>query len=349
MRNLLTIILFSVMFLASLTAYAVPMNSLFQASVPVATQSVPDKNKSLALALENVLIKVSGNAHVLNDNISLKPKLAQAGNYVRQTRYDANPEDKHYPYKLIVQFDPEAINNLLKDANVPVWGHNRPLILTWITLNTPQHPTDIIDSSNSLEDAFKVAARSRGLPVIFPIMDAMELASISASDIETQELPAIQKASLRYASDAILTGSIKQVDKDYTSHWQLIMGNEDWSWDVNAKTMPEVLSTIVDNIANTLAPRYATSVTGVIQSQVTLHVMGVKEQTDLLKLMKYLQQLSPVAEVQLENVNGDEIVLAVSLTGSQQALVKAISADKTLIAEPGTSAQDDVLQYKWNQ
>ncbi|MES2217923.1 MAG: DUF2066 domain-containing protein [Pseudomonadota bacterium] len=348
MRSLVEWLLIFVLISVPTLAGAVRVHSIYQDEVFVASQNSKDKSRALQDALTDVFIKVSGNSHVMDNNPNLKANLSRADKYVQQFSY-SSPVDapKTKPYLMLVRFDADAINRLLKEAGTPTWGQNRPLILVWLALQSTDHPLDIIDSSTDFQKLLRQSARQRGLPMIFPVMDVTDLSLVSVNDVTTPIVTNLQQASQRYDSGAMLIGSVKQVHDDFNSHWQLVLGSSTWNWDVSGKSLPDVFSGVVDDVADALATRYGLITTGDVLSELTLTISGIKQHEDLLSLMKYLQRLTGVSEVQLRSVSGNEIVLDLSLHGSRESFVQAASISKNL--KPVTSANlaDGGLEYKW--
>jgi uncharacterized protein len=348
MRRLLGCTTALLLFGVSTMAGAVRVHSIYQDEVLVASQSKADKLKAEQDALSDVFVKVSGNSHVLDNNPNLKANLPRADSYVQEYSY-TSPADapKATPYTLFVRFDADAINRLLREAGTPTWGQNRPLILVWLALQSPGHPADIVDSSTDTEKLLRESAKQRGLPMIFPMMDVTDLSLVSVSDITSKTIANLQQASQRYASNAMLIGNITQGKTDIQSHWQLVLGTDTWNWDVSGKTLPEIFSGIVDNAADALATRYGMVMSAAIQSELTLNISGVKQHADLLALMKYLQRLSPVTDVQLRSVSGNDIVLDLSLRGSRESFIQAASISKNLLPVSAANLADGSLEYKW--
>jgi hypothetical protein len=88
-------------------------------------------------------------------------------------------------------------------------------------------------------------------------------------------------------------------------------------------------------------------VTPNVQAQATIKVVGINRHGDLAQVINYLKRLTPVADVDPTEVTGAEVVLSLSLRGSQNSLIQAISAENKLISEPGTDT-DKKLIYRWN-
>jgi hypothetical protein len=351
MRHFLLLTMCLLTVIVSPWAQAVRVHSIYQAEIPVAGQSSETKSKAIPDGLAQVLIKVSGDAHIMN-NAALKASLKQADTLVTESSYMTPPgAPKSLPYVLIIRFDPEAINRLLRSIHLPVWGQNRPLISVWFVLDTPTHPADIVDSStNDIPNLLKQAAKQRGLPFILPMMDVTDINLVSTKDVLNRSVAPLQKAAQRYASNALLIGSVKQTGDHFNSQWQLVLGPDQWNWDVNGSSLQNIFSGIVNDIADALAERYATVMNNAIQSQITLKISGITQQADLMQLMKYLEHLTPVSEVQLVSVESETVILDVSLHGTKQAFLQALSLGKSLQPLPtvsNTQDQEDMLLYRW--
>jgi hypothetical protein len=346
--KLVTLTLFSIIFY---NAHAAAAPTIYQAEIPVASRSDQDRNNAVKTALAQVLVKVSGNSQILGTNAALKANLAHADDLVQEFSYATGLKTAvTAPLFLEVRFDPETINKLVRDAGAPVWGQSRPVILVWLANEAPDHPADIVDSSDStLQITFKNLAVARGLPVIFPTMDASELTKVTALDVINQSVPTLQAAAGRYGSNAILMGHMTQSATGISSQWTLLLGEERWEWTIAGKTPPEVLGTLVNNISDTLAKRFATVQTNPVSSRIIMTVSGLKQQTDLSDVMSYLQQQSSVADVQLKSVNGTEVVLDVKLRNEANVFTQALALGTNLAAVGTGEAQDGTLHYQWKQ
>jgi uncharacterized protein len=346
--KLLSIFLF---LLLSSKTFAVEAPSIYQVEVPVATHSDQLRDEAIKKGFVQVLVKVSGNSHVMEAYPKLKPYLGHADDLVQEFSYTTpTTASSATPYLLVVRFDVDSINKLLKDAGASVWGQNRPSILVWMAYDGPNHPAEVVGSSErAIQTTLNDEAEQRGLPVIFPVMDVTELTQVTPTDVINKTLTVLKPASQRYDSKAILMGHLTQTTAGVTSNWQLLVGDEHWDFNVAGKNLQDVFGSLVNQISDTLAKRYSAVITDVVQTNIILKVTGLKQQSDLALLMKYLQQLTPVANVQLKSVNGDEIILTLNLRGTQQAFVQAVALGSNLKPVASTTPADDSLQYQWTQ
>jgi hypothetical protein len=348
MRSFFLIATAFMLILLSPLALAVRVSSIYQAEIPVASQSPQEKAQAIQEGLARVLIKVSGNSQVLASYPTLKPALNHADVLAQQFNYKSPANaPKDAPYLLTIHFDPEGVNRLLRDAGSPIWGRSRPLILAWLAFEGPGHPADLVDSSPSdVQKALKHNAEQRGLPIILPTMDVADLNQVTASAVTGKSIAMLQQAAKRYAPKAILVGNINQPKAGLESQWLLVMGKEQWNWNIKGASLQEIFASVVNNVADTLAGKYGAVLSEAAQSEVVLKIAGVKQQTDLMSLMKYLQHLTVVADVQLTSITGSDIVLSVSLRGSKPGFMQALTLGKKLEALNNSDAQD-ALNYRW--
>src|SRR5579872_5924360 len=115
-------------------------DALYQAEVPVASQSQQDKQKGMEQALANVLVKVSGNNDILS-NPNIAAKLVEAESLAQEFSFDV----PHTPgvtgaYILQVRFDADAVDHLLHNAKAPILGQARPVTIAWVEFEEPNKP-----------------------------------------------------------------------------------------------------------------------------------------------------------------------------------------------------------------
>ena len=109
------------------------------------------------------------------------------------TQFQPRPENT-----LIVSFDGEEIERVLRRAGASFWGADRPLTLIWLAVDWGLGEREIvaaadadglpasarsIDRNQLLRERVEAVAKRRGIPVVFPLMDALDLQRIGFSDI----------------------------------------------------------------------------------------------------------------------------------------------------------------------
>lgn len=344
MTKFLQSLLGLILIITAASAFAVRVATLYEAKVPVASQAIVERNQAIPKALANVLIKLSGSTLVL-DNPTVKSQLNLANQWVQEFSYTTAPNGGYW---LRVQFDENRVNQFLRDASMPIWGQNRPLITAWIELTAPNHEAEILsnDSNPELTQFVKQAAEQRGLAMMLPMMDVAEMSQVSTQDIETMAVPALVNASKRYGNEAILIGKITRDENGFTSQWKLVLDTNQWDWNFQGKTRDEVITAAVNNVANTFGQRFAIAESHAVQSELTIEIKGIAGQGDFVRLIRYLNHLTPVAKVEVTRIAGEEVWLTLSLRGTQHAFSQAILPGKKLTLVGAETETTPV--YQWN-
>lgn len=338
------VILIAVLFIAPST-WAVRVSSIYQASVLVPSQSDQDKNRILPQALQQVLVKVSGNAQVLN-NPKITARLNEADTLVQTFGYSPS-NDAARPYYAEVQFDPEGVNKILRDAAIPIWGINRPLVVSWVEYEAPGRPAELIDGNtgSELQLLLTQQAKQRGLPISLPVMDVTDLSQVSVNDIVTMNMPVLMQAAKRYNGDIILVARFMQQTDGITAQVKLIQGEMQWGWNISGKQLSAVTHTMIDHVADALASRYSNVVTNTVREKMTLTISGVAQQIDFTQMMQYLQHLEPVAAIQVKKISGNSVTLTINLRSDPHAFTQLLLLGKKLT--PVTNDATN-LAYQWN-
>lgn len=337
-----------VFFLTS-SALAIKVDSLYKSTIPVATQAPAERSQAAQQALEQVLIKVSGDAQILN-NSKLKSNLSTTDSLIQQFSYTPQAQAA-LPYLLDIQFDPSGVNQWLREAKAPIWGPNRPLTNIWIAYETPEHSVEIIsnDTVNEISTLLKQNAEKRGTPLVFPIMDITELNQVTAKDITDMALPKLLEAAKRYASDALLLGHITQNSMGYVSQWKLVMGNNQWDFNFAGKSIMDIIPPLVNSVTNTLATRFAVATSNTVQKDLLLKITGIAHPKDYAQLTRYLNHLTPVSNVEINKIlSGNDIILKITLRSGQESFTQALALDKKLTPATTTNAADTMVVYQWN-
>lgn len=333
-------------------AYAVKVSSLYETAIPVASQSSQDRAQAIPKALEQVLMKTSGNLNIAN-NLQVQVALKQAENLVEEYSYQPAPASVGLglPYLLMLSFDRAGVNRLLKKTSQPVWGGNRPLILVWLvaTLSTASAEIVTEDSAGELYGLLKQSAEKGGLPVIFPVMDMDDLNQVSVQDVAAMSLPTLIHASQRYAPDALLIGNLVAMPQGFQSQWKYVQGRSERDWTIAGPTAKEVVSALMMRLNTTLTQRYVAQ--PMVKAQpiellVTMQVNGVAQSQDLNVLLRSVKQITGVENVQVVQVSSSAVWLEVDIHTALENFMENVA----LIPYLAFKAQgDDKLVYDWDR
>ena len=319
--------------------HAADVDHLYQAEVSVADQGQQERNRAIAEGFRQMLVKVTGNRNIAQ-NQSLAEAFSKASRYVQQYRYRVETGDadsaapaaeKRY---LRITFDKLAVDRTLRANGLSVWGKSRPQVIVWAGFDSAGSRKLLMpDFDQSTMSMFNRAADSRGIPLLFPVMDLQDQSAISASDLwGTFEGP-VTAASDRYQADAILMVRVKSTSNGFIrSSWSFLANRDTRQWEFNGKSLNNVVWQGLNAIADHLAAIYAPA--GGSDSQlVNMQVSGLDTFAEMLKVEVFLENQETVREYHLRQSQSDKVIFSLALRGGMQSFVQAVELSGLFEAE----------------
>lgn len=309
-------------------AAAVEMNSLYTVEVPLDSADPEARNLAFQVALSEVLVRVTGSTAVIESG-QMATLFPNPGRYVSQ--YRPGPDST-----LVISLDGPAIENLLRQAGASIWAGDRPLTLIWIAVDRGQGDREIvaaddqdrlpqdaraIDRNRLLRERISDAARHRGIPVVFPLLDIEDLENISFSDIWGGFDDLLLQASMRYEAESVLVGRIRP-ESLQEDRWTWYHAGRRTGWYGEAEEMIHLL-------ADSLAAQYA--ITGPEPfDTIRLTISGITSVRAFGRVQQMMENLRGVQAVMLNAVDGDRIFYEVQLRGGPQRLLRALELSNLL-------------------
>jgi hypothetical protein len=332
---------------------AMVVKDLYSAQIPVVDQSSAVRSQAIGQAFMTVLVKVTGNTQLGQQSV-FQTAAKQADNYTQQFSYIKNDDssDGKHPYLLEVDFLSDAINTVLLQNKAQVWGRDRPLTLFWIANNGQLVGAN---SANPIATLIDKNTDNRGIPGILPLLDLTDVQAVSSSDVQAPFVLALNKASARYGSNAMVILRIKS-GASISSRWTLLANKKTFNWQLQGTSMAQLINDGVNKVADTLASQFAVS-SNMQQTQLSLQIYGLHSLADFAKARDYLQSLAPVKQATIGQIAPDHVTFALQLLGSEQDLQEVIDLDHTLkpIATDTAGQTNDAgdnapeLEYQWGR
>ena len=307
---LLTALLFAA------AAQAVTVPDLYETAQPVEGS----RDAAFAAALSTVLIRVSGQ----RDAALRVGEVSDPRKYVQRFGFTADNV-------LQVLFDSASVDQLLSKAGLPIWGRERPATVVmfgmeeasgswrWLAADTPARE----------RDALEKIARQRGLPLKWPAMDAQERTAASA------ESPDLIQAAARYEANAVLVGRAR----GGVVQWTLL----------SAEGAAQASGGLEDGIhlaADTFARVFAAS--GSSLGSVIVEVAGISDLNAYATTLNYLEGMTLVRGVALEQVTGEKMRFRLAVRGDAATLRRAIALDRRLVpTDTADGAAADRLAFRY--
>ncbi len=335
----ITLFIFFLLWIPSASAVIVP--KLYAVELPIADFSQAARQQAFPKALQQVLIKTSGNAEIASLP-EIQASLSSAYSLINSYSYSEPDTDngKQQQLFLNVKFNPKGIEQLLNNAKQGLWGNNRPLILTWLDID------DTIIASNNDDDIVNALidnAKRLGLPIILPVTDLPDFNNISTENIKQLNISAIKKTSKRYNTDTILVGYITKVEPDnWQGSWTLLLNDSIVHWDITGINPTQILTKAMNNVANSLSTQFAVLNDSATRKQLTVLITGVTGLNEYSDISKYLRGLNTVTEVDLTDAGPNYVKLQVTNIGGIKALVNATNTDNKLILDQSDTEDPNI-------
>ena len=334
-------VLICVLSLLPVPAVQAAAEKLFESEIVVPNQSPGVRSHAMKTALQEVLVRVAGQHAVLATEPAMA-MLKDPAQQVQQYRYFTVPESEPPVLKLWVRFDGETIRQALQQQGVTYWGAERPDTLVWLAVeDRSQRYVVAADDGTDVYRQIEQAARQRGVPVLFPLMDLQDQSQVRFSDIWGGFFDSVMDASRRYNPQAVLIGRLNRSHSGgWSSRWHLEVAGRPSSWSDSRQQLDTLAQQGIDDTADILASRFGVSQASGNPDTVNILVTGVDSLTDYSRLSDYLSGLTAVVDMQVARVAGTEIQYALQLNGSLQDLTHTMTIGTVLkplpTATPGS-------------
>lgn len=293
-----------------------------------------EREAAFAAALGEVLVRMTGRRDAASVP-ELVPLLEIAPRYAQQFR---NPT----PDTLWVAFDGKALATALGELGQPIWGAERPGTLVWLAVDAGGGTRFVVPSQPELADEAALrerldgAAARRGIPLVFPLMDAEDRSRASFAEVWGGFDDAIAEASSRYGADAVLLGRLAAGDFD-RGRWVLYSADDTERWVGGIEDS-------VDRVADRFAARYAVVPSG-RDAIVTLVISGVESVEDYARITGFLEGLTAVSRVGLEQAQAETFVFRAALRGDLAQFDQAVRLGG-LLESDGSGPSATEIHYR---
>lgn len=348
-------------------AFAVNLKNLSSVEVSVANESDSERNRAIRKGLAICLVRMSGHNTILqSQDISIV--LDHASDYLLQFSYktiEINHQDssaeESYGYeedyggleetpegdealtveelpelkikkikRLTLKFDQKALLGVLTDAELPVWGSNRPEYLVWWViedqgLKSIFNPT----GTSAAQGALKGYARARGVPIKFPLLDLQDKNHLALDDIWNLRTDQIEFASRRYAAKASLLGKTYFRDGKWYALWEVELQGLRKRYEASSPSIYGLNKLVMNTAANLMAGEYAVQGKGE-KRKIILKVNEVKDLQNYAQLDIYLKKLVAIESAKLIENNGASVSYEVELKEGLEKLQKLIVLDNKM-------------------
>ena len=338
LRKILVILLC----MGSQLSVAEEVENLYVSLVPVADQSAESKQRGMSDALKNVLVKLTGDGEVLQLS-RLAGLFDNASIYIDALSFqdlsitdNLASENSAIPkIGLRVSFSRSAIDELIRNNQLPVLPSNRPKLLVWIVSDDVKTGREFLgqDSSN-LDVGSKVGAdvlaefseimAERGIPYMLPTFDLEDQLALPIDSAWNLNAEKIQVASQRYNADGWLVlrfyrNSVGEV----RGAWVYQAAGRRQLGDFNTERDEPFVALAVNNILNGLTRSFSYIPRGDTNS-LLVEITGINSYSDYQRVNEQFKKLEIVSSFDLFSTRESQITLSVAAEGGAALLHKAL-------------------------
>ena len=340
---------------------AVTLENLYQAEVLSESQSDAQRRIDASEGLSQVLMRVSGRSDILQNPV-IVAALKTPEQYYSEFSYarveavndeavalpqpGLDPLPAETPRQVMrIRFAPSLIAKILREADLPVWGSNRPSVLSWMAIDDESGRQVLGEANPSLfAKTLNQAARVRGVPLLLPLWDLEDSRGVSSSEIWGRFLGRIEAASKRYSPDKILVFRAEsEFSNQWRGDWSLGEGGQWRSGTVYGESQAQLATALVGVLASVLSEQYAVTST---RSEVRLTVEGITEIQDYAEVSRYLEGLTQVMSVQPVRILTDMVEFKLRSEGEVQQIIDVIALDRKL-SLLRLDESSSTLWYRW--
>lgn len=362
---------------------AAEMEALYETEVRVVSQNATERQEALRAALAEVVVKVTGQR-----TASATPGLAGAfkrvDQLVQQYRYRPLEESRLMPLPaapaapippraavrkpggaaqplsppvaspssreqaLWVSFDSTAVNKVLRQAGLPLWGRVRPTMLVVLAVEKPSNRYILLaDGGAEWQSIFETRAWWRGVPIVWPQRAEAE-GGLRFLEAWNNSQEAVLRVAAHERGDVALVGRATSQGGDQRAGWQirwtLFQAHEapiQWESAGNLNSMRSVLDAGIDGAADILGKRFAHFLNDKASNIVLITVTDIVTLDHYAKVVNYFQSLDEVAEVDVRQMQANSVTFRIAARSATETLVRTIALSKklsplvsTVIADP---------------
>ena len=310
-------------------AFGATVANMYEATVPLTERS--ERGQALAFqdAMRQVLVRVTGRRDAGGDP-ALAPIVNDARRYVQQFRVVGN--------QFVAGFDGARVERAVTDAGRPLWGHERPATLVLLVSGDGAGRTLLGPGSpGELAQAVVRGGQLRGVPLVWP--DAAR--PVNLADVTSGSPERLAGAASKYGAEAVLAGVASGTGANAQVRWTLVQGSESTQWRGSGEEGAQ-------GAADWFARVFTAEPGAVAGALVAITVSGVADLRAYAAVTEYLQSLTLVSALQVDEVAGDNVVYRARVQGGTERLARAIGLGGRL--EPlsnGLAAETGALQYRY--
>ena len=235
--------------------------------------------------------------------------------------------------KVRIEFEPDALSGVLREAGLSALGRNRPGILVW-AVEAGELGDRSLSPGSPWALLLKEAAAHRGVALGFPLGDLQDMSQVNEQVIREASREALLEASERYPAEGTLVLTIAGNDEQAALDWTLWLNDQSSSGRITG-TADAAADELMTGMADAVFAQYSIPAAGAADvSGWRLHVEGINSAADYSKLLQMVRQLGSQQQAKVVAIDGDTVLLQVRFPGNESQLERLLNLDMRLQRMP---------------
>ena len=348
-----TFILVFALFCTSVPAKvtAEEVSGLYNGQISVADQAEESRKSGVHDALAQVLVKLTGNSKIMQVP-GIQEAVSNTDNYVAGVGYKSLPAEPGEPPKteLQVSFSRQAVDHLIRWAQLPILPSERPKLLIWIVRDDPVSGRQFVSNQNLPEftQQFESFMQQRGMPYRLPDFDLEDQLALSVNQAWGLQKQAIELASQRYAADGwALLRFFTTATGEARGAWMYQVADQRGFNDVRAASSELLASLAVNDLVDSLSAQF-TYIPQTDASELVVQINQVDSYADYQAVLSQLQKLELVQSLNVSAVKSGSLFLTLNIEGGVDLLESALVRSGRLKNQTSQAARfSGNLEFDW--
>ena len=332
-------------------ARAQTVPALYSVTVAVADRLAEERAIAKRTGFARLLKRLSGRDGLL-EREDISAAFESIDQFVTSYHYQTRPatEDDAERPELVVEFQPDAVANLLKRTRLPIWSSNRPVILLWLALRDGGESRFVGGAAaGPVPMSLAHHLRRLGLPFDYPLFDLADQGVLPLEQALRNEAPPLYLFE-RYRADSLLSGHVTRLD---SGSWRCQMtyqiGSVQDRYAIDGAHADDCIGRVIDQVATKLFRMYTVREDEDV-FKTRIDIEDVLSFADYVEMVEYLGQLSPVQQMQVLRVAAGVLTVEMQIHGSQgHRQLRALLANDNRMVVLSPSRSDATLRgrYRW--
>lgn len=322
---------------------------LFVAEVIAEDQSESLRNSLLPNALQQVLIKSSGDVNLAKDPkvkliLSQAPQLLQSFSYKQRIAYNTKGIAEQHQY-LIAQFEPSSIERILSSLGRNLWSE-RPTVLIWLVIaDGPNKRIANADEISALW-ALTETAKKRGVSLAFPEVDAKDLALTNADSLWAGTSATVMRTASRYNASVVMIIRLSQQSGAWSANYTMTDGGKPQNWSGQYTDANTALAAAGNDLSDRLEHWYSLQKSEQTSVDYKIKINGINSIEDYNRALSYLTELSVIRKLEVIGAEGTQLNLNATLAVLPERFRMLLDLNKLLEFDQGALADPGVIALK---